>query len=326
MIEMISSELLGLYQNSGSEFFEEALAVIKSYMPDLSHSFFGIGKRGTYEVLVSDIKDVDEIRFLEKAIFKELPSEDLKGCYQLSLKRRSVMGHVVIPLLVKKVICGVWVLESVTTPEISMREVYYKIANLMALFIQNGRLEKASVQNFYLEAKTQLPGKEYFLKVISELKRKKHNLYLGVFRMMSYREDIRMYGSSYMEKTFLNLLHTMQELKIGKLYVLSEDTVALLMNESEQESFAGVKEVMNCVKGKASVAVAFLQLEREENLLTLLEEIFSVTPSGTVWRREVNPIASLFVGAVKTENEKQKSTSFDTELVEELILELTEGT
>ena len=325
MIDKIASELVELYQNSGSEFLDEAMVIIKSYTPNIYHSFFRVREDGVYEVLVSDIKDVDELRFLERALYKELPKDNFKGCFQLSVKRGSVQSHLAFPLMVKNALCGVWVLESSATGGIQFEEAIYKLANLMALFIQNECLEKACVQNLYLDAVTKLPGREYFSKVIEQLKKQKCKVFLGAFRMMNYREGIRMHGSSYMEKNFLNILHAIQGLEIGKLYVLSEDTVALLINESKQESFAGIKEVMNLAKGNVLLAGVFLQLEREENILTLLEEIFSVTASGSVWKRETSQISSLFVGAIEQDKEEQKATSIDTELVEELIFELTEG-
>lgn len=324
MFEKISAELVELYQNSGSEFMEEALALIHAFMPHLYHSFFEVEKNGMCRVLASDITDDIEIVFWERALSKE-PIHSMRACFCISDGRVGIKGHIVIPLFVKEEVCGVWVLESKEQEEIQLESSHLKVSSLLALFIRSEVLEKKCVQNLFLDAKTELPRKTYFLKIINRLRGQKHNVFLSAFRVVAYREGIRLYGSSYMEDIFIGLLSRLKGLGVGNLYILAEDTVAMLMNESEQESFAATKQAMN-YKGKhVTVVGAFLNLNKEENVLTLLEEVFAVTPAGNIWRRESNPVASLFLSVEKPNSEEEKTEDHTHELVEELLLDFIEG-
>ena len=324
MIDKISVELVELYQNCGSEFLEEALALIRAYMPQLYHSLFQIDKNGMWRVLATDITDDGEILFWERALRKE-PISDIKTCFCISARRMGVRGHIVIPLFVKEEICGAWVIESRVQEEIKIELSHLKVARLLALFIRSEMLEKECIQNLYLDEKTELPRKTYFLKIINRLQSQRHNVFLSVFRIANYREGIRMHGSSCMEDVFMGLLAEINKLEVGNLYILAEDTVALLLNESEQESFAVTKQVMNYQSKNVSIIGAFFNLNKEENVMALLEEVFAVTSAGNIWRRESNPIASLFLSMEQTEKEKELDEEHTHELVEELLLEFMEG-
>ena len=59
--------------------------------------------------------------------------------------------------------------------------------------------------------------------------------------------------------------------------------------------------------------------------MALLEEVFSVTPAGNIWRRETNPIASLFLSVEKEETKEELTKELGHELIEELLLEFMEG-
>lgn len=324
MIEKICAELVELYQNSESEFFDEALALIKAYMPQLYHSIFLFDKEGAYRTITSDITDEDEILFWERALRKE-PNASMKTCFCCPVGRVGIRTHIVIPLFVKEDVCGAWVLESKTQEEIRVEAPQLRVANLLALFVRNEILEKQCIQNLYLDAQTELPGKNYFLRIVNRLRMQKYKVLLGVFRIVNYREGIRLHGNKYMEDVFLNLLVEIKGLGIGNVYVLSEDSVALLINESEQEGFAGIKQVMNHREQGIDLVGAFLSLDKEEDIMTLLEEVFSVTPPGNIWRREQNPIASLFLSAETTEKEEEESDELTQELVEKLLFDFMEG-
>lgn len=324
MIDKISAELVELYQNSGSEFLDEALALIKAYMPHLYHSFFQIDTKGVCRVLATDISDDVEIMFWERALRKE-PISDMKTCFCIPVRRVGIRGHIVIPLLVKEEVCGAWVIESKTQDEIQVEMSHLKVARLLAMFIRIEILEKKCIQNLYLDAKTELPRKSYFLKIINRLQEQNHNIFLSVFRIVDYREGIRLHGSSYMGDVFTGLLAEIKKLEVGNLYILAEDTVALLLNESEQESFAATKQAMNYRSKNVSLVGAFLNLNREENVMALLEEVFAVTPAGNIWRRETNPIASLFLSVEKEENKEEPTEELSHELIEELLFEFMEG-
>lgn len=324
MIEKIRTELVELYQNSGSEFLDEALALIKAYMPHLCHSFCQIDAKGMCRVLATDITDDTEIMFWERALRKE-PITNMKTCFCISSRRVGMRGHIVIPLLVKEEVCGAWIIESKTQDEIQVEMSHLKLASLLALFIRSEMLEKKCIQNLYLDAKTELPRKSYFLKITNRLQEQHHSVFLSVFRIVNYREGIRLYGSGYMEDVFMGLLTEIENLEVGNLYILAEDTVALLLNESEQESFAATKKAMNYRNKNISVVGAFLNLSKEENIMALLEEVFAVTPAGSIWRRELNPIASLFLSLEKMESKEEPAEEVTQELVEELLLEFMEG-
>lgn len=324
MFEKISAELVELYQNSGSEFMEEMLALIHAYMPHLYHSFFQIESNGMCRVLASNITDDIEIVFWERALSKE-PTNSMRTCFCVSDRRVGIKGHIVIPLFVKEEVCGVWVLESKEQDEIQVESSHLKVANLLALFIRSELLEKKCVQNLYLDAQTELPRKTYFLKIINRLRSQKHSVFLSVFRIVDYREGIRLYGSSYMEDAFIGLLTKLKELEVGNLYILAEDTVAILMNESEQESYAATKQAMNFRNKKVTLVSAFINLNKEENVFVLLEEVFTVTPAGNIWRRESNPLASLFLSMENLDNEEGQAEDLTHELVEELLLDFIEG-
>lgn len=324
MIDKISAELVELYQNSGSEFWDEALALIKVYMPHLYHSIFQIDAKRMCRVLASDISDDVEIKFWKRALHKE-PISDIKACFGIPTRRVGIRGHIVIPLFAKEEVCGAWVIESKTQDEIPVAIPHLKVASLMGLFIESERLEKKCIQNLYLDAKTELPCKSYFLKIINRLQEQNHNVFLSVFRLVDYREGIRLYGSGPMEDAFMGLLAEIKKLEVGNLYILAEDTVALLLNESEQESFAATKQAMNYRSKNVSVVGAFLNLNKEENVMALLEEVFSVTPAGSIWRRETNPIASLFLSVEKEETKEEPAEEHAHELIEELLLEFMEG-
>lgn len=325
MIDKISAELVELYQNCGSEFLDETLALLQAYMPQLCHSFFQIDKNGMCRVLASDITDDVEIMFWERALCKE-PISNIKTSFCIPTRRMGIRGHIVIPLFVKEEICGAWVIESRVQDEIKIDTSHLKVASLLALFIRSEMLEKNCIQNLYLDENTGLPRKTYFLKIINRLQSQKHNVFLSVFRITNYREGIRLFGSSYMEDFFMGLLAEIKKLEVGNPYILAEDTVALLLNESEQESFAATKRAMNYQSKNASVVGAFLNLNKEENIMTLLEEVFAVTSAGNIWRRESNPIASLFLSMEQAEKAEEPAEESTHELVEELLLEFMEGT
>lgn len=322
-VERISAQLLELYKNSGSDFFEEAIALIKAHMADLCHSLFSIEREDRCKVLSTNIKDADEIVFWERALQKELCT-GMKTCFQIPIKRLGIQSHIIIPLFVREELCGVWILESRTQEEIRVEKVHLNIANLIALFIKDASLIRKCVQNMYLDAETELPGRAYFQKIIGRLQN--HKIWLSVFRILNYREGIRMHGNTYMEEAFKGFLQQVRKIEKGNIYILSEDTVALLSNENEIESFAGAKQIMTYQIKELNIIGAFLDLSREEHIMTLLEEIFSITPAGNIWRREQNPIASLFLSEAPKEKAVEKQEDLPQELVEELLFEFLERT
>lgn len=81
---------------------------------------------------------------------------------------------------------------------------------------------------FISGCKNKLPRKTYFLKIINRLRGQKHNVFLSVFRVVAYREGIRLYGSSYMEDIFIGLLSRLKGLGLATYIFLQKTRLQCL--------------------------------------------------------------------------------------------------
>lgn len=311
MTDKIYGELMDLYNSSGKEFYSELTALLANRIPGKEHTVLGNGEEG-WKLLSSTLRDPDETGFLKKLVEKEYKDSE-EDFFYFSQVRKGIRSHVALPLAIRrKGTVGLWIIENVSKERSNFEHEWLRIAQMIALFIQLLKDERMCVINRYLDARTNLPGRVYFQQVVRRLKEQGHRVILCAFRWDMYREEIRLKGAGHLDEEMRCLGRKISDLRLGNVYAVSEDTFAIITAEEKQEVYARMEYILDEGRMRKVLKAAILYLQPDKDILTEMEEIFSLCRRGIIWMQEKKQggmLASLFYEEQVSEAEQKTETT-----------------
>ncbi|MDD3361835.1 MAG: hypothetical protein PHW34_09210 [Hespellia sp.] len=331
-LNRIYDELLWLYNSSRKEFFPEMVAFFVNWFSGRQHTILR-KEDETWKVLASSEHDVDEIDAIQRIVENEY--KDMNKDYFSMTELRRGMANTILPLKVRKKTVGLWLMESAGKERIVPEKESLRLSHLVALILKQEQDDKLCLLNRYLDAETNLPGTSYFSQVTERLKKQRYPVCLCLFRIDKYREKLRLYGSEALLKDKQKLLKDIKELDMGNLYIVAEDTFAVITAEKEREAYARIQVVMEQGRGKSLKAV-MLNLESMDDVLYDIEMRLSFCNPGIIHvqslERETSVLplfdlkekATRMVEAEEGEEVNRDMGEIQSEEIEEDLLELLE--
>ena len=265
--EKIYTDLLDLYHNSGREFYVEMAAMLGQQVVGVEHSFL-IQEERRWKLAASTIKNFDEREFLRREA-ETLGSTVPESSFTFPQQRMGIERHLVIPLTVRsRGATALWVAEYRTRERVPEKELL-KISRLIALFFRLSKEER----NWYLDAQTGLPGKVYFMQVLKKLTEGRHKVIVCVFRLEKYRGKIQKEGSGKTEQEFSEIIGQVKKFQLGNLYILSEDTAAIISPAEDREAYARMENLKD--QHGPGLLSAIVYPDRDEDIFAGIERSLS---------------------------------------------------
>lgn len=305
-LEKIYSELMDLYNTSGKEFFIEVSAFLADCLPGKEHTILGRSEEDGWKLVSSTILDADETEFLRRSAGKEYKNNG-KEFFCFTSQRQGISSHMAVPLSIRRRgTAGLWIIESRAGEKLNPDKSIWRIGQMMAFFLQVSQDERMRIFNRYLDAGTGLPGRMYFRQVVGRIQEQGYQVILCGFRWDKYREGVRLKGSEEMEERVRQLVSRVASLELGNMYALSEDTIAVISIAERQEVYARMESILE-EEGMGSVIKAvMMRLEQKQEILTEMEELFSMCSPGIIWYRmqEKESVFAPFLKAASPQKEE----------------------
>ena len=284
VLEKVYEELMELYDSSGREFFSEAVTLLANWFTGREHTILARDGDDGWKLAASTLQDPDETGFLVKAAEREFNDCGRRFCF-FSEMRNGVSSHKVIPLMIRKkeAAAGLWIMESDGKEKNNLDKELLKTGHLLAFFVQHSLDERMLVHNRYLDVGTNLPGRAYFGQVAKRIQEQGHQILLCGFRRNGFREAVRVKGMEKMQEELLRLCNKIKALGLGNVYFLAEDTVAMISPENKQEVYAALDCVLRDYGKEKTLKIVMLYLARGKDMLTEMEEAFSMGKAGDIW-------------------------------------------
>lgn len=297
MMEKIYDDLIELYHNSGKEFFQEMVALLKHRFPLREHTVLIRGEAGEWKLGASSLAELDEAVFLLHIAETEFIEKE-GNCVKFSKNRPGVLAHIAIPLFIKgKYIAGIWIMETTKKGGSLTDTAVVKTAAILAILIQSVQNEKICIYNRYLDADTNFPGRKYFCYMLERLKKKQHKVLVAAIREKDYREKMCSHGSMEILNETNELADIVSEMNLGNVFTIAEDTFAVISVEAQAELFAHLEQLIYERGYGKSLKGIILNPFGYEDVLKELEQRFSLCADGNILLPDMekgNPMLRLF--------------------------------
>lgn len=304
MVGKLHNDLIELFNNSGKEFLGEMTELLKSQFSNKEHTILVRGESGDWKIGSSTLIDEDEIKFLLKIAETEFLDKREKWT-QFSKNREGINHHIVIPLVVRnRKTAGIWIIETKKKERLLINDEVIKAANLVGVLIQSLHDERLCIYNKYLDAETSFLGRQYFQRMVERLKDRKHNVLVSVFRREDYREDICLCGYQKVSGEMAELADMVEELNLGNVFTLAEDTFAVITVEEQPEVYARMEHLIKEAKLSRSIKGVILSSIGISDILKEIEKQISLCESGRIFipdRKKKNSLTQIFEETEKKE-------------------------
>lgn len=325
MMEKIYDDLIELYHNSGKEFFQEMVALLKHRFPLREHTVLIRGETGEWKLGASSLAELDEAVFLLRIAETEFMEKE-GNCVRFSRNRPGVLSHIAIPLFIKgKYIAGIWIMETIKKGGSLTDTAVVKTAAILAILIQSVQNEKICLYNRYLDADTNFPGRRYFCYMLERLKKKQHKVLIAAIREKDYRQKVCSQGSMEILNETNELADMFSEMNLGNVFTIAEDTFAVISVESQAELFAHIEQLIYERGYGKTLKGIILNPFGYEDILKELEQRFCLCADGNILLPDIergNPMMRLFSeeqrvpeqNSPQIKREQEETSSGDEEL------------